>query len=349
MTDIPISAGLLALFIVSAAAHALILHTNKRNNVKFFFSGAMFALCLLRSVALSMRIVWATFPHDANIAISAGILTQAGSVIVFIVNLILAQRIVRAYHPKFGWHPATTSGFLFLICCTIASLIMIIAVTIQSFLTPDMEIRHSDRIVQLFAGTYMAALAFMPIPIVSLAALVPRAKNRRIEKFGAGRWRSKVHLLLGTSALAASAAAFRVYTGFVPRPAGHPAWYHHRACYYCFNFATDLIISTVYLFARFDRRFIVPNGAKGPGDYAKAARTRPGGRQQHPNNGRSQRRLVRLAVPSVLGATTQRQTHVPVDRSAQRRRHRLTYGRSSTTSQRRGRRGGVEPMGRRDE
>ncbi|TRX98720.1 hypothetical protein FHL15_000062 [Xylaria flabelliformis] len=275
MTDIPISAGLLALFMVSAAAHALILHTNKRNKVKFFFSGAMFALCLLRSVALSMRIVWATFPHDANIAISAGILTQAGSVIVFIVNLILAQRIVRAYHPKFGWHPATTSGFLFLICCTIASLIMIIAVTIQSFLTPDVEIRHSDRIVQLFAGTYMAVLAFMPIPIVVLAALVPRAKNRRIEKFGAGRWRSKMHILLGTSALAALAAAFRVYTGFVPRPASHPAWYHHRACYYCFNFATDLIISTVYLFARFDRRFIVPNGAKGPGDYAKAGRTRP--------------------------------------------------------------------------
>ncbi|KAI1738747.1 hypothetical protein F4680DRAFT_459556 [Xylaria scruposa] len=275
MTDIPISAALLALFMVSAAAHALILHTNKRNRVKFFFSGAMFALCLLRSVALSMRIVWATFPHDANIAISAGILTQAGSVIVFIVNLIFAQRIVRAYHPKFGWHPATTSGFLFLVCCTIASLIMIIAVTVQSFLTPDVEIRHSDRIVQLFAGTYMAVLAFMPMPIVVLAALVPRAKNRRIEKFGAGRWRSKMQLLLGTSALAALAAAFRVYTGFVPRPVSHPAWYHHRACYYCFNFVTDLIISTVYLFARFDRRFIVPNGAKGPGDYAKAARTRP--------------------------------------------------------------------------
>ncbi|KAI1755622.1 hypothetical protein F4782DRAFT_551810 [Xylaria castorea] len=275
MTDIPVSAVLLALFMASAGAHIMVLHTNRRHRVKFLFSGMMFALCLLRSVALCMRIVWATSPHEPNIAIAAGILTQTGSVIVFIINLIFAQRIVRAYHPKFGWHPATTSAFLFLVCCTIASLIMIIAVTIQSFLTPDAEIRHSDRIVQLFAGTYMAVLAFLPLPIVVLAVLLPRTNNRRIEKFGAGRWRSKVHLLLGTSALAALAAAFRVYTGYVPRPANHPAWYHSRACYYCFNFVTDLIISTAYLFLRFDRRFIVPNRAKGPGDYGKAVRARP--------------------------------------------------------------------------
>ncbi|KAI8956225.1 hypothetical protein F4801DRAFT_586311 [Xylaria longipes] len=268
-TDIPIAAVLLALFAASAAAHITILHANKRNGLKFLFSGMMFALCVLRSVALGMRITWATSPHVANIAIAAGILTQTGSVIVFIVNLILAQRVVRAYHPRFGWHPATTSALWFLVGCTVASLIMVITVTVQSFFTLDADIRRSDRIVQLFGGTYMAVLAFLPLPIVALAALLPRA-GKRVEKFGAGRWRSKVWLLLFTSALATLGAAFRIYTGYAPRPASNPAWYHGRACYYCFNYVTDLIISAAYLFSRFDRRFIVPNGAKGPGDYGKA-------------------------------------------------------------------------------
>ncbi|RYC58103.1 hypothetical protein CHU98_g8114, partial [Xylaria longipes] len=159
-TDIPIAAVLLALFAASAAAHITILHANKRNGLKFLFSGMMFALCVLRSVALGMRITWATSPHVANIAIAAGILTQTGSVIVFIVNLILAQRVVRAYHPRFGWHPATTSALWFLVGCTVASLIMVITVTVQSFFTLDADIRRSDRIVQLFGGTYMAVLAF---------------------------------------------------------------------------------------------------------------------------------------------------------------------------------------------
>ncbi|KAI0489856.1 hypothetical protein F4859DRAFT_509433 [Xylaria cf. heliscus] len=273
-TDIPIAAVLLALFVASAAAHMAIFQKNKRFRVKFLFSGMMFAVCFLRSVALCMRIVWATHPRVANIAIAAGILTQTGSVIVFIINLILAQRILRGYHPKFGWRPAVNWTFHFLVACVVATLIMAIAVTIQSFFTLDAATRRADRLVQLFAGTYMALLAFLPLPIVALAALLPRA-NTRVEKFGSGRWRTKVWLLLFTSALATLGASFRVYTGYVPRPASNPAWYHSRACYYCFNFIIDLIISAAYLFLRFDRRYIVPNGAKGPGDYGKGLPARP--------------------------------------------------------------------------
>lgn len=156
-TDVPIAAVLLALFATSAAAHMFIFKTNKRHGVKFLFSGMMFALCLLRTVALSMRIAWAMHPRVANIAIAAGILTQAGSVIVFIINLFFAQRIVRAYHPKFGWHPVTTFALRFLVGFTVATLIMAIIVTVQSFFTLNTAIRRADRIVQLFAGTCMAS------------------------------------------------------------------------------------------------------------------------------------------------------------------------------------------------
>ncbi|KAI1275248.1 hypothetical protein F5Y07DRAFT_179173 [Xylaria sp. FL0933] len=269
-TDIPISAVLLTLFACSAAAHMTILQLNKRRHLKFLFSGMLFVLSILRTIALSMRIVWATRPRAADIAIAAGILTQTGSVLVFVINLFLAQRVVRGYHPRFGWHAATNSFFIFLVACVVASLVMAIAVTVQTVLTLDADIRRADRTVQLFAGTYMAVLSFLPIPIVLLAMAWPRKTH--IERFGAGRWRTKVRILLFTTAVATLGTAFRIYTNYAPRPVTDPAWYHSRACYYCFNYVVDLVISATFLFSRFDRRFIVPNGAKGPGDYAKGVR-----------------------------------------------------------------------------
>ena len=272
-TDIPIAAVLLALFVCSGAAHMIILQLNKRKGLLFVFSGMLFVMSVLRTVALSMRIVWATHPHTAKIAVASGILTQTGSVLVFVINLILAQRVVRGYHPRFGWHPCTSIFFYFLIGCVVGSLVMVIVVTVQSVLTLDAGLRNSDRIVQLFAGTYMAVLAFLPLPIVAVAALYPRKSH--VEKFGAGRWRIKLRLLLFGATVATLGAGFRVATGYAARPVTNPAWYHGRVCYYCFNFVTDLVVSLTYLFSRFDRRFIVPNGAKGPGDYSKGLRDRP--------------------------------------------------------------------------
>ncbi|KAI2635110.1 hypothetical protein GGS21DRAFT_490323 [Xylaria nigripes] len=272
-TDIPIAAVLLACFAAAAAANMTILQLNKRAGLKFLFSGMMFALCSLRSVALTMRIVWACYPHTGNIAMAAGILTQTGSVLVFIINLIIAQRIIRSYHSAFGWNPAVTVVFRFLVACVVTFLIMAITVSIQTFFTLDEGTRKSDRIVQLFAGTSLAVLAFLPIPTITMASIL--ARGYHVEKFGAGRWRSKLQIVLFTSFLATVGASFRIFTSFAARPVDDPAWYHARVCYYAFNFVVDLVIAVTYLFTRFDRRFIVPNGSKGPGDYGTGMRVRP--------------------------------------------------------------------------
>ncbi|KAI1817812.1 hypothetical protein GGS20DRAFT_456475 [Poronia punctata] len=250
-----------------------IMQLNRRTGLKFIFSGMLFALCILRSAALSVRIAWACYPHSANIAISAGIMAQLGSVLIFIMNLILTQRIVRGYHPKLGWHRATTIAFAFLLGCVVMSLAIVVVVTIQTFFTLDPATRNADRIAQLAGGTVMAVVAFMPIPIVTLAAATPRKCH--VEKFGGGRWRTKVYILIFTAVLATLGAAFRATTAYFPRPATDPAWYHGRVSYYCFNFLTDLIISAIYLLTRFDRRFMIPDGAKGPGDYDRGLRVRP--------------------------------------------------------------------------
>lgn len=112
-----------------------------------------------------------------------------------------------------------------------------------------------------------AALAFLPIPVTTLAVLIPRAQ--RPEKFGQGRYRTKVSLLLITSFVLTLGAAFRIAVNFTPpRPLVSPAWYHSKPCFYCFNFAIELLVVYMYAISRFDRRFHVPDGSSGPGHYS---------------------------------------------------------------------------------
>ncbi|OTA96036.1 hypothetical protein M434DRAFT_28127 [Hypoxylon sp. CO27-5] len=265
--DDPIAAVLLLLFLLSAAAHMIILQRNKQRHLKFIFSGLLFALCLLRGISLVTRMIWASYPKTVNAIIAASVMTQCGSVLIFVINLFFAQRILRAYHPRLGWHRCTSYVVWFLIACVLCCLIMAIVATIHSFFTLDKKAQGADHAVQLFAGFYLAFLAFLPVPVVGIAAAA-RPRKSHVEKFGAGRWRAKVGLLVFTALVATLGAAFRVGVNFDGRPSTDPRWFHSKACYYGFNFVTDLVVSTAYLLARFDRRFIVPDGARGPGDHS---------------------------------------------------------------------------------
>ncbi|KAH7018535.1 uncharacterized protein B0I36DRAFT_253050 [Microdochium trichocladiopsis] len=264
--DDPISAVFLALFLCLAAVHMTIYQLNRRKSHLFVFSGLLFALSMARSSAMVMRIVWAANPTNVRIALAANILSQAGVVILFIANLFFAQRMVRAYLPPVGWHAATRWTLRGLVSSVIACLVMVIVTVIHSSYTTDRDGLDKDRKVQLVAGTFFVVLAFLPIPVKTTTSTVGRP-----EKFGTGRLRTKVRLLLFTSFLLTLGAAFRVATMYAARPANNPAWYHSRACYYCFNFVIEVIVSGLYAAVRFDRRFHVPNGSKGPGDYSRKA------------------------------------------------------------------------------
>lgn len=268
--DVPISAVFMFIFLCLAATHMTIFRINLSREHKFVFSAMLFGLSMARTIALTMRIVWATHKTNVSIAIAAAILTQAGVIVVFIANLFLAQRIVRAYHPTVGWHKVSRIGFRILVACVIACLVMVIICTVHMVYTLDLTARQMDRKVQLTAGVFLTVLAFAPTPVVLLSVLIP--SEHRVEKFGSGRMRTKVRLLVFTSLLLTLGAGFRVGTNFVAPPATQPKWFDHRACYYVLNFGIEIIVSSLYAAVRFDRRFHIPNGAKGPGDYA-AGRT----------------------------------------------------------------------------
>ncbi|KIW34305.1 uncharacterized protein PV07_01092 [Cladophialophora immunda] len=259
------------LFLVGAICHMTILQINLRRGHKFLMSGILFGFCMAREVALTIRIVWAVYPEDTQIAIAAAIFVPIGVLLLFLINLIFAQRILRASHPHLGWNKAVSTTFTVLYALIVVMLAIIVTATVDNFFVLKPNAHNTIRDLTITAVTYFLFLSFLPIPIVVLAILLPR--KTRVEKFGSGRWRSKVGVLLTSSVLLCLGSSFRAATAYKdPRPKNNPAWFDKKWCFYLFNFTLETIVIYLYLLLRVDRRFHVPNGSKGPGDYSAVQR-----------------------------------------------------------------------------
>lgn len=266
--DVPITAVFMFLYLVAAAGHMIILQKNRQKGHKFVMSGLMFGFCMARNVTCIMRIVWATRPTNVRVGIAAMIFVSAGVLLLFIINLLFAQRVLRAAHPHFGWHRALHWTFLGLYVVIILMLAIVITATVQSFYTLNANTHRIDRDLQLLAGTYFMIFAFLPIPMVIVGLVVPR--TTRVEKFGSGRWRTKIWILLTAATLLTLGAAFRSGTTFkTPRSRDDPAWYDAKWCFYVFDFTVEIIVIFLYIVVRVDQRFHIPDGSKGPGDYLR--------------------------------------------------------------------------------
>jgi hypothetical protein len=266
--DVPISAVLLPLYITGAVLNMYILQTNLRRGHKFIISGAVFGFCMTRITALIMRIVWSNYADNVKIAIATNVFTNAGVIIFFVVNVILAQRILRAHHPEFGWRKELKFPFIFIYFSFFASLVLLITSIVYTSFTLDQDLISQLREIRLFASTYLAVLTFIPIPIVLGAILVPHSKP--IDHFGKkGTMRTKVILVLFTATLLCIGATYRACVGYTRRPLTSQGWFNHKAAFYCFNFAIELIVLYTYTLSRFDLRFHIPDGSSAPGHYSQ--------------------------------------------------------------------------------
>lgn len=263
--DDPIVAVFLVLFVIGAAMHMTILQVNLRRGKKFIMSGMLFGFCMARITACTMRLIWSTHPTDISVAIAAQIFVAAGVLLLFIVNLIFSQRILRACHPGFAWTTWFSTVFKVYYATIVIMIIALITCTVQSFYTLNTNTRRIDRDVQRVGVVYFTISAFLPFPLMALNYLLPY--NTRIDKFGEGRFRSKIAIVLFTSFILTLGAAFRAGISFVPRPASNPAWYHSKACFYIFNFTIEIVVVYLFAFIRVDKRFHVPNGARAVGNY----------------------------------------------------------------------------------
>ena len=238
-----------------------------------------FNICTLRFYICTLTLLYvytidSIRVHSRNryIAIAANVFVAAGVVLLFAINTVFAQRILRAMHPKFEWNRIVKAIFTCLYVLIVISLVMLITVTVDSFFTLNTNVRRIDRDIQLYGQMYYAFLSFLPIPMVLISLAFPR--KTQTDKFGSGRHRQKIWILLIASALLCLGAAFRTGTNYItPRPRASPAWYHSKACFYIFNFTVEIIVIYLYLLLRVDKRFHVPDGARGPGSYGRDAAT----------------------------------------------------------------------------
>ena len=146
---------------------------------------------------------------------------------------------------------------------------MLITANIQSFYTLNEHTKSIDRAIILYGGTFYAIVSFLPFPFVLGGLIIPRRTG--LEKFGTGRYRSKIAILLTAAFLLCLGASFRVGTNYkIPQPRSDPPEYLNKACFYIFNFTVEFLVIVLYVVVRVDRRFHVPNGSKGPGDYTRS-------------------------------------------------------------------------------
>ena len=222
---------------------------------------------MARIVSCSLRIASISIPDNVPIAIATAIFVGAGIIIVFVVNLLWAQRILRTLHPTIGWHRATSVVFDVLLLLMFFTFLNNIITTVQTFYTLRPRTLFIDRALLLFGSTFLAIVSTLPILFVLLALALPRRSQS--EKFGAGKLSTKIAVLLAGSALVALGAWYRCGTSWVkPVPITKPLpGYFAKPCFYIFNFGVEILTLYLYAFARVDLLFHVPDGAKGPGSY----------------------------------------------------------------------------------
>ncbi|KAF2712265.1 hypothetical protein K504DRAFT_488727 [Pleomassaria siparia CBS 279.74] len=274
LPDIPASAVFLVLYIVLFATHNTILRKNNARGHKFVFNGALFAFCAIRVCTMSLRIAWSFHKTNVSLAIAAQVFVYVGTIILYIMNWFFAQRVVRAQHPRWGWSLPYRVFHRAALICLIITLLLLIVAAIQQFFTLSVETHRIDRDLQLLGQTYFAAFCLGPLVLVAVSMLLP--KRVPTEKFGAGRFRINVIILVFCVVILSTGQIFRCVTTWLPpvplRSAkGIPnaiPWYFSKACFFIFNFTTEVIVVIAYAVLRIDRRFHIPDGSKVAGDYA---------------------------------------------------------------------------------
>ncbi|KAF1927869.1 uncharacterized protein M421DRAFT_392484 [Didymella exigua CBS 183.55] len=267
--DIPAQTVFLFLFMIGAAIHMKIFQKNRARGHRFWFNLFIFFFCVSRVLTSILRLASTAQSQNVELAIAASIFVAAGVLIIFIINLIFAMRLVRSLHPRLGWHPAFGIIFRLLCILTGATIIMIIAGTVQSFFTLDPGAKATDRSLQLYGSTFLAIIATLPLPIVILSLLIPYSPP---DRFGAGRLRTKVIVLLVSTTLLSIGAWYRcgsIWAPLIPRSQPLPG-YLGKSPFYIFNFFVEIQTVLMYAILRVDLRYHIPNGAKGVGSYSSS-------------------------------------------------------------------------------
>ena len=216
-------AVLLAIYLTGAGTNLSILLANRKRGHKFLISLVLTWFCGMRAVTCALRIAWATHPHNIRLAIAAQILVSAGVLLLYLVNLLFAQRILRSTQPHIGWARSLSWGFRCIYALLVFALLLVISFTVLTVYTLDARLKSIALSVQRAAVTYLLFVAALPLLILTLAIVLPHPVEQQV--FGQGTLRSKQLTLLLSTGLCVVIAGFKAGTLWeTPRMVDNPAW-----------------------------------------------------------------------------------------------------------------------------
>lgn len=273
--DVPISITFLVLYLVFGVIHIMILKKNKHRGHKFIFNGAILGLCKVRIITMTLRIAWACHPRNTSLAMTANIFVYVGAIILYMVNWFFVQRIIRAQHTTLGWSTPYRVFHRAALVCLIITLVMLIVSQVRRNFTLDDRKVETFRALILTSQTYFSIFCLAPAVLIALSLVIPRTE---VEKFGAGKLRANITILLVTVAILSTGQTFRCVLAWIPQTPladvqrGTIAlpWYLSKSCFYLFNFVTEMAVVIIFAIARVDLRFHVPNGSRKSGDYSSS-------------------------------------------------------------------------------
>jgi hypothetical protein len=194
-------------------------------------------------------------------------LTFNSVVVLFAVNVIFTQRILRAVHPKFGWSPLMSNVFLAILISVPVIIVNNIVWIVILFFTQNIKVIDVARGFLILGAVWTMLLSVFPILVVGVVGAIPSPTP--VEKFGTGRFRFKIILLVFASAILFTGAITRLVSDLQDRPASNPGEVNSTATFYTTGFMLEIIVVITYAVGRIDLRFWIPDGSSGPGDYSK--------------------------------------------------------------------------------
>ncbi|KAF1947843.1 hypothetical protein EJ02DRAFT_461382 [Clathrospora elynae] len=273
--DVPIAVVFLILYLIFGVIHIKIFKSNKGRGHKFIFNGAILGLCKIRIITMSLRIAWACYPRNVGLAIAANVFVYVGTIILYMLDWFFVQRIIRAQHTHIGWSTPYRIFHRVGLACLVIVLLMLIIGQIWQFFTLDQEKIHDFHGLFLTAQTYFTIFCLAPAVLVAISLVIPRTE---VEKFGAGRLRNNIIILLVSVTILSIGQIFRCVLAWIPptpladvqRGTIELPRYLTKACFYCFNFGTEIMVIMIFAIVRVDLRFHVPNGSRKSGDYSRS-------------------------------------------------------------------------------
>ena len=216
----------------------------------------------MRTITFSTRLAWGTAPNNNSLQLVSNLFLNAGIPILYIINLVFTHRITRAQHPRFGWHKSLSILGRITIALIFVALILLIYAGIHSaYVNPrNFELHDKLKDIILAGSTFNTMIAVLPLPMLLLGVIIP--KRVRTEKFGQGRFRVKVAVLLTSSSLLTLRAVWATAAAYkTPVPLQQPIpWYYQKVYFYTIQLFTELLVVYLFIFVRINRIFYTPDG-----------------------------------------------------------------------------------------